>query len=141
MKDLEKMLMKKMKGEESEDRMSDEEINAKMEVLMELLELSKMMTGDRIKRDMDEMQKVTVMAPDKEALVEGLEKAEDLVETIPETEESEENPEEDEASELLEEKEESSEAEMKEDEEDSMFLPKKKKEEKKSKKFSLFGED
>lgn len=76
MKDLEKMLMKK----KSSGEMSKEEIQAKMEVLQELMEMCQQKMGSDVKNGMDEMQKVTVAAPDQESLLEGLEKAHEIAE-------------------------------------------------------------
>lgn len=77
MKDLEKMLMKKQDSGE----MSPEAKQAKMEVLQELMDMCKQAMGHNVKSGMDEMKKVSVMAPDKESLVEGLEKAEEVIES------------------------------------------------------------
>lgn len=88
MKDLEKMLMKK----KDSGKLSEEAIKAKMEVLMELLEMATSAEGSNVKAGMDEMQKVSVMAPDKEALLEGLDKAEDVIEESPEMEEESTEP-------------------------------------------------
>lgn len=77
MKDLEKMLMKK----KSSGEMSKEEIQAKMEVLQELMEMCQQKMGNDVKSGMDEMQKVTVAAPDKDSLLQGLEKAQEIAET------------------------------------------------------------
>lgn len=77
--------------------MSPEEKKAKMEVVMELLEMAKEAMGDHVKSGLDGMQKVEVMAPDKEKLAEGLELAGDVVEKGPEAlmeHEKEETPEE-----------------------------------------------
>lgn len=90
MKDLEKMLMSK----KDKSKMSDQEVQAKMDVLMELMEMAKDALGSKVKSGMDEMQKVSVSAPDKESLEEGLEKAQELVEKSPDMmmEEKEELP-------------------------------------------------
>ena len=91
MKDLEKMLMSK----KDKSKMSEQEVQAKMDVLMELMEMAKEALGSKVKSGMDEMQKVSVSAPDKEGLEEGLEKAQELVEKSPDMmmEEKEELPE------------------------------------------------
>ena len=81
---LEKMMMKKAsKGKE--DKMSEMEVEAKMDVLKELLGLAQTEMGSRVKSGMDEMQKVTVAAPDKESLLKGLGKAEEITEEMPES--------------------------------------------------------
>jgi hypothetical protein len=77
-KDLEKLLMKK---KDSGKDMSEDKVNAKLEVLKELIEAAQAEMGHRFKNGMDEMQKVSVMAPDKESLQEGLEKAQEVVES------------------------------------------------------------
>lgn len=114
MKDLEKILMKKKES----GKLSDEEAQAKMDVLQELMEMAHQAMGSKVKNGMDEMKKVSVMAPDKEGLEEGLEKAQELVEK-PELsdmlEKSEEMPE-------MEEKEEKQSLSLEDDEdEDSIF--------------------
>lgn len=82
MKNLEDMLTKK--SDKSE--MSKEEIQAKMEVLQELMDMCKDKMGETVKSGMDEihspkeMQKVTVAAPDSESLALGLDKAKDIAE-------------------------------------------------------------
>jgi hypothetical protein len=76
MKNLEQMLMQK----KDKTEMSKEEIQAKMEVLQELMDMCKDKIGNSVKSGMDEMQKVTVAAPDTESLKLGLEKAEELTE-------------------------------------------------------------
>lgn len=94
MKDLEKLMMAK-KAEKPE--MSDKQIQAKMDVLMELMELAKSEMGKKVKSGMDEMQKVTVAAPDAESLEKGLETAQELVPQMEEaSEEAEEMSEEEE---------------------------------------------
>lgn len=90
MKDLEKLLMKKADKQE----LSKPAIQAKMDVLKELFELSQKLLGEKVKGGMDEMKKVTVMAPDKEGLKEGLDKAKEiadspLVDMLSENEEEE----------------------------------------------------
>lgn len=123
-KDLEKMLMKK----QDSGKMSDEAKQAKSEVLQELIEMCMKAMGDNVKSGMDEMQKVSVMAPDKESLLEGLDKAKEVAESpmMEKMEEmSEEMPEEEAQEEKQEEK-----PEMKmveEDEDESPFNRKMKK--------------
>lgn len=80
MKDLEKLLnMKKQKGS-----LSEHEKNAKMEVLQELLQMATQAMGSKVKGGMDELKKVSVVAPDKESLTEGLELAKEVAEKAPE---------------------------------------------------------
>ncbi len=120
MKDLEKLLMKKQ--EESE--MSDSDISAKKDVLKEMLSLVHKMMSDKTKGGMEGMQKVSVMAPDKESLKEGLDKAMEIMEKGPESlvEESEEPKDEEKETPEEELKEELKQEENLEDEEDdSMF--------------------
>lgn len=111
MMDLEGMLSDK---KESKD-MSDREIQAKMEVLQELMEMLQDQQGNSVKSGLDEMQKVTVAAPSKEGLAEGLEKAEELVEKAPMMAESQEETEEENSPFSM----------MDEEDEDSMFASKK----------------
>jgi hypothetical protein len=67
-------------------------MRAKMEVLEELREMAMGMMGEGMEdygpEDMmgEEMQQVTVAADDKEGLLEGLDKAEDIMEEMPEGE-------------------------------------------------------
>lgn len=77
LKDLEKMMMKK----KDSGKMDDQAKQAKMEVLQELMQMCQEAMGNNVKSGMDEMKKVSVMAPDKESLLEGLEKAEEVVES------------------------------------------------------------
>lgn len=68
------------------------DVQAKVDVLKELLEVAKDEMRGRNKRGMEDMmgqkmQKVAVMAPDEEGLKEGLEKAEEIVESKMEDEE------------------------------------------------------
>lgn len=79
-------LMDKKGGQE----MSEQEVRAKMDVVQELLQMAQEAMGSRVKHGMDEMQKVSVAAPDKESLLEGLEMAQDVAEESPEMEESSE---------------------------------------------------
>lgn len=120
MMDLEGMLSEK-KGKKE---MSEKEVQAKMEVLQELMEMLQDQQGNSVKSGMDEMsmmsampkemQKVTVAAPDAEGLKEGLEKAEDIMESSPMM--AEEKPEEEESEYL---------SMNDEEDEDSMFSKKK----------------
>lgn len=70
------MLMQK----KDKSSMSKEEIQAKMEVLQELMDMCKDKMGQSVKSGMDEMNKVTVAAPDKESLAMGLDKAKEIAE-------------------------------------------------------------
>lgn len=131
MKDLEKMLMsKKDKGE-----MSKEDIQAKMDVLMELMQMAREAMGSKVKSGMDEMNKVSVMAPDKEGLEEGLDKAKELMQS-PMLEESEEEMEENPEEKKMEEP---SMEEMKE--ESNLFSKTPSLEKKKKKLFSMMDEE
>lgn len=76
MKNIEEMLMQK----KDKSSMSKEEIQAKMEVLQELMDMCKDKMGQSVKSGMDEMNKVTVAAPDKESLAMGLDKAKMIAE-------------------------------------------------------------
>lgn len=99
MKDkLSALMAEKKKGE-----LSPEEVQAKQEVLMELLEWAQDAMGGRVKSGMDELMapaKVEVMADSPEGLEEGLDKAKDVIEEMPEDmmegDESEEDSDEDE---------------------------------------------
>ena len=80
MKDLEKALMS---GPDSESSAmpSDMMHKAKEEVLKELMHMCKMALMDKTGGDMEEMKKVTVMAPDQEKLAEGLDMAKEMAES------------------------------------------------------------
>ena len=86
MDELKKMMAKK----KHDGEMSAEEQQAKMDVIMELMEMAQGEMGSRVKSGMDDMKKVTVAAPDSESLEEGLEAAQDVVSELPESYESEE---------------------------------------------------
>lgn len=89
-------LMKAM-SKKGGHEMSPEEKDAKMQVIMELLQMAQEAMGEGVKHGLDGMQKVEVMAPSKEKLAEGLDMAGDLVEKGPEAlmeHEKEEMPEE-----------------------------------------------
>lgn len=78
MKDgMEKMLM--AKSGKQDGKMSPEDVKAKMEVLHELLQMAQHAMGGKVKHGMDEMQKVSVMAPDHKSLEAGLDKAKELM--------------------------------------------------------------
>lgn len=70
---LEKLMMDKM-GDSK--KMNPKEIQAKLDVLKELFEMAHSKAGEGVA---DGMQKLTVMAPDKEGLMEGVEKAEEMM--------------------------------------------------------------
>lgn len=80
MKDLAKMLMSK----KDSSKMDEKSIQAKMDVLQELMDMCKEQMSSKVKSGMDEMRKVTVAAPTQEGLEEGLEKAQELTEEMPE---------------------------------------------------------
>lgn len=75
MKDLMKMV-----DSNQDDDMQPEDRSAKTEMLMELIKMASKAAGEDIKKGMDGMKEVSVMAPDQEGLKEGLELAEDVVE-------------------------------------------------------------
>lgn len=85
MDELKKMMAKK----KNDGAMSEQEQKAKMDVIMELLEMAQGEMGSRVKSGMDDMKKVTVAAPDAESLEEGLETAQDVVSEMPEEMETE----------------------------------------------------
>lgn len=100
MKRLEEMDM--MMPKDSDKEMDDKSISAKMETLMELLQMAQKEMGHKVKGGMDEllkpkeeMSKVSVMAEDEEGLEEGLDKAKELLSQLPEEakEEKSEEPE------------------------------------------------
>lgn len=95
MEELMKMLAKK-----KDDKMSPDEVQAKMDVIKELLGMADEHMGSKVKSGLDDMQKVSVMAPDSESLEAGLDKAQDLVGAMPEDEDDEENADEKDASEV-----------------------------------------
>lgn len=65
--------------------MEQKQIKAKLDVLMEMLEMIQSEMGGSVKSGMDElmqpkkMQEVSVMAPDEESLEEGLEMAKEIL--------------------------------------------------------------
>jgi len=93
MKDLEKMLMQKMGGKKEDSEMSPEMCQAKEDVLQELIEAMQGLQEQRVGDGMKSMQEVSVMAPDKEGMKKGLEKAEDVLEMLPSDEEEMESSE------------------------------------------------
>lgn len=116
------MLMQK----KDKSSMSKEEIQAKMEVLQELMDMCKDKMGQSVKSGMDEMNKVTVAAPDKESLAMGLDKAKAIAED-PKMLEVMESSKEDASETPAEESEESapSMSYMDDEDEDSMFAKRK----------------
>lgn len=83
-------MMKQLMAKKGAQKMSTEDQQAKLDVIKELLEMATQAMGGKIKGGMDEMQKVSVMAPDKKSLLEGLGMAQDIAGGDPETEELEE---------------------------------------------------
>lgn len=78
MKDMLEKMMMKSSSKAKDGEMTDMEKQAKMDVLKELLGIAHGEMGSRVKSGMDEMQKVTVAAPDKQSLLAGLDKAKEL---------------------------------------------------------------
>lgn len=76
-----KMLKAMMMDKEDKDPMMKKKLMAKMEVLKELMQMA---DDSETAGLMDGMQEVTVAAPDKEGLEEGLEKAQEITEDMPE---------------------------------------------------------
>lgn len=84
MKDMSEMMkMLSMKDEGKE--MSEQDIQAKMDVLKELLQFASKHAGDDI---VGKLKQVTVAAPSEEGLEEGLDKAKEMVEEMPSEEDS-----------------------------------------------------
>ena len=75
MKELLEMMDKK------EDMMSDEKVQAKKEILQELIAMADGGERDGI---MDGLSKITVAAKDQEGLKEGMEKASEMMDDMPE---------------------------------------------------------
>ena len=73
---LDKKMLKAMM-QDGDDSMMKSKLKAKMDVLKELMDMADESETAGL---MDDMQKVTVAAPDKEGLMEGLEKAEEVME-------------------------------------------------------------
>lgn len=119
------MAKKKSKGGE----MSEDAVKAKMDVIAELLEMAQSAMGSKVKGGLDEMKKVSVMAPDEESLAEGLEVAQELTSS---DEEASEEPSEE--TEVAEEKAPESESS---DEDSSIFGKRKPKDAPKKKLFSM----
>lgn len=90
MDDLKKMMMKKA---DKAPEMDQAAIEAKLDVIKELMQMAQATMAGKVKGGLDEMHKVTVMAPDQEGLAEGLDKAEDVVDEAPEMESDEASPE------------------------------------------------
>ncbi len=117
MKDIKDMLMPK----KEDSKMSERDIKIKSDILKEIMQFAQDKMGERVKSDMDEMQKVSVVAPDAEGLHEGLEKA---LEILPESEEDESSEKEepkDEISEILAEASSEEEAAPEKSDEDSYY--------------------
>lgn len=85
---LEELMKKKGKGG---DKLDPQYKDAKMSVLEEI----KALCEDRMSGDLGDLKKVTVAAPDSEALKEGLDKAEKMVDKMPDMMGSGEDAEED----------------------------------------------
>lgn len=90
MDELKQMMMAKKKMS-PEGKMSEDEIQAKMDVIKELLDMAQQAMGNDVKGGMDEMHKVSVMAPDQQGLEAGLDVAKNVAgaEGSPEEEASE----------------------------------------------------
>ena len=82
MKDMKEMMQ--MLSDEPKPEMTDARKQAKMEVLRELMEMAMSQEGDELMEGLQGMNKVTVAAKDEEGLMEGLDKAEEVVEEMPE---------------------------------------------------------
>lgn len=67
-----------MKKKES-GSMDEKSMQAKEQVLMELIQEMQQILGSKMHGDMDSMQKVTVAAPDKDSLEAGLAKAQEMM--------------------------------------------------------------
>lgn len=80
----------KLMGNKNPVKMSDEDIAAKLDVLKELLAMCDGELKGRTHKGMDGLKKVSVMADSPEGLNEGLEKAQELAQVMPE--ESDEDP-------------------------------------------------
>lgn len=87
-----KEMMEELNSSSKPKKMDEKSIQAKMDMLLELLGVSEEMLKGKSKMGLDEAKamKVSVMAKDKEGLKQGLEKAEDVLEDMTEMEESEE---------------------------------------------------
>lgn len=129
-----KEMMEEMMSSDKPKMMDEKSIQAKKEMLMELLGLSEEALKDKAKAGLDgaRAMKVSVMAKDKEGLKEGLEKAEEVLEgEMPEMEEESEEQEESEESPIkadssMVEEEEKKPMMDEEDEEESFFMKKRK---------------
>lgn len=122
-----------------EGKMDKHAMQAKMDVIQELLEMAQEAMAGKVKGGMDEMQKISVMAPDKESLSHGLDMAKML---SGESEESEED-ESEESSPDVESSEEPSLMSMEDESEESSspFMKKSASQEKRKKMFSMDDED
>lgn len=97
MKDLKDMLSPK----KVDAKMSERDIKVKSDILKEIMQFAQDKMGESVKSGMDEMQKVSVMAPDSEGLHEGLEKAMEILPEHEEMESSENEEPKDEIAEIL----------------------------------------
>lgn len=75
MKDLKDMLMPK----KEDSKMSERDIKIKSDILKEIMQFAQDKMGEHVKSGMDDMQKVSVMAPDAQGLKMGLEKAQAIL--------------------------------------------------------------
>lgn len=76
---MDEMMKQLMAKKGASGKMSPEDMQAKMDVIKELLEMAQSAMAGKVKGGMDEMQKVSIMAPDQESLTEGLDAAKDIV--------------------------------------------------------------
>jgi hypothetical protein len=89
--EMKEILGKKPKAKESDDMKKESKIKA----IKEMRAAASDMMGGDIKDGIEGMKKVTVAAPDKESLAEGLDKAKEMLPKVEEmAEETEESPEE-----------------------------------------------
>lgn len=75
---MDEMMKQLMAKKGASDKMSPEDAQAKLDVIKELLEMASSAMAGKVKGGMDEMQKVSVMAPDQDSLLAGLDKAKDI---------------------------------------------------------------
>lgn len=81
MKNMKELMQGMSEDKSSKKKMDPEKMKAKMEVIEELRKMAQDLMSEGMA---DGFKKVSVAAPDKEGLLEGLDKAEDLVEKGPE---------------------------------------------------------
>ena len=88
---MDKKLEAMMMAKKPKEKMSEQEIQAKMDVLLEMLQMISEEMGGRVKNGMmdheNEMKKVSVVAPSNEGLEEGLEEAQEVIPDMPEEDE------------------------------------------------------